>query len=260
MMLGFQFETDTNDLMLGMNLPTSQNEFMLGGFKDSMKNAGKWFKKVGKRVINVVPKAIELISKNKDLVKTITNTLPINPSIKNIVNKTLDKVELIKKPAQFLDKWVNRDVVAKTLENVHGKISLMNDKDLLDRVTHNSNMIMSNLGKTDDMSEKEAKQFMRDLKYIPLISTGPELAGVKGNFITLRGKELGAICNYKTKKLDSKYGRMFLGEIGALEPRFMISAITPSKGKPKAGVRPGAKTSVKPSIVGKDVNFSDFFK
>lgn len=231
-MLGYQHEYSPT--MLGI-YNYERDDIMLGGFKDNIKRGWKWFKKTGKKVTNQIPRLLDTITKNKNLINNITQFIP-DENIRNIVNKTVENVDKLKGPAEMLNKFINTDKVQKDLGMTYEKVKKANlGTDINERVLKNANNILKNLGNAKGMNDAEAKKFMRDVKYMPLVDT--DQMGGTSELITMKTSPLLKALGYKSGKKTflRKHGRLFLGSPqGALTPTYMVSKITTDK--KKAGV------------------------
>lgn len=254
-MLGLSPNDDHLDFMMGIDLDTDMmdNEVtMLGGFKDSMKRFGKWIKRTGKKVLNILPSTIDLITKNKDKLIPLINMIP-NNTVKDALNTTIKHIDKTKPALEFINKHMQD--ADKKLSKTEKDITASNlTSEVKGEIQKNIGMIRSNLGGINKLSPEMLKKFKTQIKYLPLLKTN-RIGGVTGKTKDSIIDDINALkalgVKYKTKKVDSEIGRMFLGgksgavflprgqsvtsqnmgSLGGLKPEFMVSRITDDKKK-----------------------------
>lgn len=235
-------EWGENDRYLFSRQKINTSEFgafgiKVGKFKDTKFYKG--MKKVGQKIALALPKVIDTVVKLKEPVKKIVETTL--PKYKDPINKVIDHVDILKKPAQFISDIVKKRIEEEMKETEKKALESNLPKKDKDEISLNTSEAISALGSItgNSLPEKLWKIITKQAKFIPLIPRNRVSGFEEENFkdITIPVKRLRIMADSPaSKRLNGEaIGRLFMSgrKNGALKTKYLVQEITKDKPKMK---------------------------
>lgn len=224
-----------NDRYLVSRQKINMSEFGSFGMKVGKFKDTKFYntlKKVGRRIALKLPGVVDVALKIKEPLKKIVET--VAPKQSKVINQIIDKVDVLKKPAQWLSDTVKRKMEEEMKQTEKQAMeSNLPAKDK-EEIQQNTSEAIAGLGSIDEalLTKPLANSLIKNARFIPLVSR-KKLAGLstdsKMSDFNIPAKRLKIMANSPaSKKLNGEaIGRLFLsGRSGALKTKYIVSEVT----------------------------------